>query len=204
MELEEMITVSDVVEYMYCPRFVYFERVLGIPQHEEKREKVLIGRNIHELKEKINKNYIRKSINAKAKFLNVYLSSKKYRIVGIVDEVLELEDGSYAPLDYKFAEYKNKLFKTHKYQSILYGLLIKENFNVEVNRGFVVYVRSGNLVKEIKFKQKDFDDAIGFIDLIFDIIENEEFPLDIKVNKRKCIDCCYRNRTFANTFKYLD
>ncbi|EHP85068.1 CRISPR-associated protein Cas4 [Methanotorris formicicus Mc-S-70] len=199
-----MITVSDVVEYMYCPRFVYFERVLGIPQHEEKREKVLIGRNIHELKEKINKNYIRKSINAKAKFLNVYLSSKKYRIVGIVDEVLELEDGSYAPLDYKFAEYKNKLFKTHKYQSILYGLLIKENFNVEVNRGFVVYVRSGNLVKEIKFKQKDFDDAIGFIDLIFDIIENEEFPLDIKVNKRKCIDCCYRNRTFANTFKYLD
>ncbi|XRO74657.1 CRISPR-associated protein Cas4 [Methanocaldococcus sp. 28A] len=193
MELEGMITVSDVVEYMYCPRFVYFERVLGIPQHEEKREKVLIGRNIHDLKEKINKNYIRKSINAKAKFLNVYLSSKKYRIVGIVDEVLELENGSYAPLDYKFAEYKNRLFKTHKYQSILYGLLIKENFGVEVNRGFVVYVRSGNLVKKINFKQKDFEDAVRFIDLIFDIIENEKFPMNIKVNKRKCIDCCYRN-----------
>jgi len=193
MELEEMITVSDVVEYMYCPRFIYFERVLCIPQHEEKREKVLIGRHIHELKEKINKNYIRKSINAKAKFLNVYLSSKKYRIVGIVDEVLELEDGSYAPLDYKFAEYKSRLFKTHKYQSILYGLLIKENFGVDVNRGYVVYVRSGNLVKEIKFKQKDFDEAVEFIDLIFRIIENEEFPLNIRVNKRKCIDCCYRN-----------
>jgi CRISPR-associated exonuclease Cas4 len=193
MELEEMITVSDVVEYMYCPRFIYFERVLCIPQHEEKREKVLIGRHIHELKEKINKNYIRKSINAKAKFLNVYLSSKKYRIVGIVDEVLELDDGSYAPLDYKFAEYKSRLFKTHKYQSILYGLLIKENFGVDVNRGYVVYVRSGNLVKEIKFKQKDFDEAVEFIDLIFRIIENEEFPLNIRVNKRKCIDCCYRN-----------
>ncbi len=188
-----MITVSDVVEYMYCPRFVYFERVLGIPQHEEKREKVLIGRNIHDLKEKINKNYIRKSINAKAKFLNVYLSSKKYKIVGIVDEVLELDDGSYSPLDYKFSEYKNRLFKTHKYQSILYGLLIKENFGVEVNRGFIVYVRSSNLVKEIKFKQKDFDKAIEFVDLIFKIIKNEEFPLNIKVNKRKCIDCCYRN-----------
>jgi len=188
-----MITVSDVVEYMYCPRFIYFERVLCIPQHEEKREKVLIGRHIHELKEKINKNYIRKSINAKAKFLNVYLSSKKYRIVGIVDEVLELDDGSYAPLDYKFAEYKSRLFKTHKYQSILYGLLIKENFGVDVNRGYVVYVRSGNLVKEIKFKQKDFDEAVEFIDLIFRIIENEEFPLNIRVNKRKCIDCCYRN-----------
>jgi CRISPR-associated exonuclease Cas4 len=189
----EMITVSDVVEYMYCPRFVYFERVLGIPQHEEKREKVIIGRNIHELKEKINKGYIRKSINAKSKYIDVYLSSKKYRIVGVVDEVVELGDGSYSPLDYKFAEFKNKLFKTHKYQSVLYGLLIKDNFDVKVKRGYVVYVRSGNLVKEIEFKKKDFDDAVAFVNLIFDIIENEEFPDNIKVNKRKCIDCCYKN-----------
>ena len=190
---DEMITVSDVVEYMYCPRFVYFERVLGIPQHEEKREKVIIGRNIHELKENINKGYIRKSINAKSKYIDVYLSSKKYRIVGVVDEVVELRDGSYSPLDYKFAEFKNKLFKTHKYQSVLYGLLIMDNFDVKVKRGYVVYVRSGNLVKEIEFKKKDFDDAIAFVNLIFDIIENEEFPDNIKVNKRKCIDCCYRN-----------
>ena len=190
---DEMITVSDVVEYMYCPRFVYFERVLGIPQHEEKREKVIIGRNIHELKENINKSYIRKSINAKSKYISVYLSSKKYRIVGVVDEVVELGDGSYSPLDYKFAEFKNRLFKTHKYQSVLYGLLIKDNFDVKVKRGYVVYVRSGNLVKEIEFKKKDFDNAVAFVNLIFDIIENEEFPDNIKVNKRKCIDCCYRN-----------
>ena len=188
-----MITVSDVVEYMYCPRFVYFERVLGISQHEEKREKVIIGRNIHELKENINKGYIRKNINAKSKYIDVYLSSKKYRIVGVVDEVVELGDGSYSPLDYKFAEFKNRLFKTHKYQSVLYGLLIKDNFDVKVKRGYVVYVRSGNLVKEIEFKKKDFDDAVAFVNLIFDIIENEEFPDNIKVNKRKCIDCCYRN-----------
>ena len=57
----------------------------------------------------------------------------------------------------------------------------------------MVYVRSGNLVKEIEFKKKDFDDAIAFVNLIFDIIENEEFPDNIKVNKRKCIDCCYKN-----------
>ena len=188
----EMITVSDVVEYMYCPRFVYFERVLGISQHEEKREKVIIGRNIHELKENINKGYIRKNINAKSKYIDIYLSSKKYRIVGVVDEVLELLNGTYSPLDYKFAEFKDRMFKTHKYQSILYGLLIKDNFGVNVKKGYVVYVRSGNLVKEIEFKKKDFDEAIGFVNLIFDIIENEEFP-DIKVNKRKGIDCCYRN-----------
>ena len=33
----------------------------------------------------------------------------------------------------------------------------------------MVYVRSGNLVKEIEFKKKDFDDAIAFVNLIFDL-----------------------------------
>ncbi len=193
MDDVEKITVSDVVEYMYCPRFVYFERVLGIPQHEEKREKVRIGREIHNLKEDINKNYIRKSINSKLKYTNVYLSSNKYRIVGVIDEILVKKDSSYSPLDYKFAEYKSKMFNTHKYQSILYGLLIKDNYNVEVNKGYIVYVRSCNLVKEISFTEKDFKKSIDFVNLIFEIIENEEFPENIKVNKRKCIDCCYRN-----------
>jgi len=56
------------------------------------------------------------------------MASSKYHIKGIVDEVLHLGDGSLAPLDYKFAEYKERIFQTHKYQSVLYALLIKENY----------------------------------------------------------------------------
>jgi len=33
------ITASDILEFLYCPRFTYFENYLDIPQHEEKRFK---------------------------------------------------------------------------------------------------------------------------------------------------------------------
>jgi len=34
---------------------------------------------------------------------------------GILDEVLFLDENTAAPLDYKFPEYKNKLFKTYRF-----------------------------------------------------------------------------------------
>ena len=51
------ITPSEVMEYLYCPRFIYFMLVLQIPQKEEQRYKVQRGRKAHDRKTKINKKY---------------------------------------------------------------------------------------------------------------------------------------------------
>ena len=40
-EREIFVTVSDALEYLFCPRFIFFERCLMIPEHQEKRYKVL-------------------------------------------------------------------------------------------------------------------------------------------------------------------
>ena len=58
------VTPSEVIEYLYCPRFIYFMDVLKIPQHEHKRFLVNKGREIHKLKLVRNKDYIRKKIGA--------------------------------------------------------------------------------------------------------------------------------------------
>ncbi len=186
-----LINVSDVIEYNFCPRFIYYIYCLKIPQHEEKRYKVIKGRAVHEDKSRINKKYLRKKLGVLDKRENVYLSSRGYKIKGIVDEVLFLEDGNAAPLDYKFAEYKERLFKTHRFQSVLYGLMIKEVFDVEVKKGFVCYVRSNNLVKEIIFRSKDFEKGISAIDEILEIIWKGTYP-DGRKNLNKCVDCAYR------------
>ena len=55
------------------------------------------------------------------------MTSEKYYIKGEVDEVLTLSDGTMAPLDYKYAEYRETIFGTYRYQSVFYRLLIKEN-----------------------------------------------------------------------------
>jgi len=189
---EVFITVSDVMEYLFCPRFTYFMHCLGIPQHEEKRYKVLKGRALHEAREKVNKSYIRKKLQCVRKDVAVYLVSRKYCLKGEVDEVLFLEDGTAAPLDYKFAEFKDKVYRTHKYQSALYGLMIADNYGVAVNKGFVCYTRSNHLVQEIKLTNKDFERAIALVNEVLEIIQKGFYPEATK-NKARCVDCTYRN-----------
>lgn len=191
-ETETMITISDVLEYLFCPRFIYFMYCLDIPQHEEKRFKVLKGRDVHEIRRLTNTEYARKKLNCMRKERDVFIASKENRIKGIVDEVLFLEDGTAAPLEYKFAEYKDKIFRTYKYQLILQALMIKENYGIDVERGYICYTRSNSLVKQIDFKPSDFKKAVEIIESVINIIEKGVYPKVTK-SSMKCVDCCYRN-----------
>jgi CRISPR-associated exonuclease Cas4 len=189
---EIFVTVSDALEYLFCPRFIFFMHCLGIAQREERRYKVLKGRELHEIREKVNRDYVRKKLNCTGKEISVYLTSHKHHFKGEVDEVLFLEDGTAAPLDYKYAEFKKTIYKTHKFQAALYGLLIKEHFGVEVKKGFVCYTRSNNYVAEIDFKQKDYEKAKEIVREILMIIQRGYFPDGTK-QKARCVDCTYRN-----------
>ena len=117
------ITPSHIIEHLYCPRYTFFQYVLCVPQFEEKFYKVSKGRHIHDSKLEQNKAYLRKRIGVTDKRLNQYLTNDYLR--GEVDEVLFLNDGTMAPLDYKFAEYKEKIYNTYKTQLFCYALLIE-------------------------------------------------------------------------------
>ncbi|HOB72161.1 MAG TPA: CRISPR-associated protein Cas4 [bacterium] len=187
-----LLTPSEIIEYLYCPRFTYFMFVLDIQQHEEKRYKVQVGREIHEEKAQINKDYLRKKIGVTAKEQEVYLSNDTLHLKGIVDEVLTLENGTMAPLDYKFAEYSDYMFSTHKYQSLCYALLIEANYGLPVKTGFIVYTRSNNKLIEIEFKDEDRDKLKEIIREMVLIIQKGFFPKKTKSTAR-CGDCTYRN-----------
>ncbi|MFD2037563.1 CRISPR-associated protein Cas4 [Belliella marina] len=184
------LTPSHIIEYLFCPRFTYFEYVLSIPQFEEKNYKVIKGRDIHDVKLERNKDYLRKKIGVKEKWQDQYLTNESLR--GKVDEVLLLENGTMAPLDYKFAEYKDRIFETYKQQLVCYAILIEENFGKVVNKGFLVYVRSKNKLIEIDISSEDKEEIKLSIKAIQEIMEENRFPKATKFKKR-CVNCTYRN-----------
>ncbi|AKB42875.1 MULTISPECIES: CRISPR-associated protein Cas4 [Methanosarcina] len=187
-----IIRISDVLEYLFCSRFIYYMYCLDIPQHEEKRFKVIKGREVHETRKLTNRDYVRKKLNCMRKDSDVFIASKQHHIKGIVDEVLFLEDGTAAPLEYKFAEYKDKIFKTYKFQLVLQALLIRENYSIEVNRAYICFTRSNSLVKEMEITTSDFKKAEKIIEEILDIVQKGLYP-KTTISSRKCVDCCYRN-----------
>ncbi|MEW6621099.1 MAG: CRISPR-associated protein Cas4 [bacterium] len=191
-ESTPMITPSEVIEHLFCPRFTYFMNCLKIPQHEEKRYKVLKGRELHSRREQENREYLRKRIGCIGKEILVYLASPRLRVRGIVDEVLTLTDGSMSPLDYKYTEFNDFLFKTHKIQSVIYAMLIKEIYQKPVNEGYICYVRSGNTLKKILYKSDDFEYTNKVIDEIFKVIMLGYYPKKTSYANR-CVDCCYQN-----------
>lgn len=192
MSTRIFVTPSDVIEYLYCPRFVYFMHVLKIEQQEHKRALVNKGRDIHMLKMVRNKDYLRQKIGVIDKKIEVYLSSENLKLVGKIDEVLFLDNHEAAPLDYKYAFWENRLYKTLKIQQTLYSLLIEENYKVTVNKAYLVYVRSKNHLEEIDITRRMKSEAIEIVNEIFDIINLNYFPGKTKT-KSKCLDCTYRN-----------
>lgn len=184
------LTPSHIIEYLYCPRFTYFEYVLAIPQHEEKSYKVMRGRDLHDEKLERNKEYLRKKIGVVGKHPDKYLTNGWLR--GRIDEVLELTDGSLAPLDYKFAEFKERLFETYKIQQYCYAALIEENFQRPVHRGYIIYIRSKHHVLEVPITDEDKRRIKETAREIWKIIDRNFYPGATKFKKR-CLDCTYRN-----------
>lgn len=169
---------------------MYFEHVLDIPQYEEKSYKAMRGRHLHDRKQSINKEYLRKKIGVKEKYQEQYLSNDFLR--GKVDEVLLLDDGTMAPLDYKFAQYKDKVFNTYKTQLFCYAWLIEDNFSCRVEKGFLVYTRSKNKLIEVEITEDAKQEVRENVNAIIDIIANNRFPKATRYKKR-CRGCTYRN-----------
>ena len=186
------LTVTHLLEHLYCPRFTYFEYVLAIPEHQERRPLVQMGRQAHEERRKINPGYLRKKLGVVERRFDVPLASRRVGVRGSVDEVLTLEDGTMAPFDYKFAEDPGKVYHNLKVQAALYGLLIREVFGVTVRRGFLCYVRSAHRVVVLEHTEKDYEEAEAVVREALTVIQTGMFPAATRW-KARCRDCCYRN-----------
>lgn len=184
------LTPGHLIEYLFCPRFTYFEYVLRLPQYEDKHYKVLRGRRLHDERLERNKAYLRKRIGAADKQLDVYLGNALLR--GRVDEVLTLQDGSMAPLDYKFAEWNERTFRTYRIQLACYAWLIQDTWGVPVRKGFLVYTRSRNHLEEVPIGEQELAEVRQAAAEVLEIIEKNRFPKGVREAK-KCVHCTYGN-----------
>lgn len=191
-EQTPMLTPSDVLEHIFCPRFTWFMHVQNIPQHEDRRFKVLKGREVHQRRETENKAYLRKKLGVVKKETAVYIASARLRLRGMVDELLWLTDGTIAPLDYKYTPPREQVFSTHRNQIVLYAMLAADVYPEPVHKGFVAYIRGSTSLIEVPITEDLVKDATAQIGEIFAIIKSGRLPRRAPQSVR-CQDCCYRN-----------
>ncbi len=184
------ITPSHIIQYLYCPRFTYFEHLLKVPQFEGKRFKVTKGREVHAQRGEQNVAYLRKRLGVQKKLINQYLTNDVLR--GEVDEILFLQEGTAAPLDYKFAKYEGRIYDTYRTQLHCYAWLIEANFDLQVSKSYLVYTRSRNKVIQIDIERGDLERIEEVVCQIGSLLQTQLIPKATR-SKKRCLDCTYRN-----------
>jgi len=189
---EHFVSVTDVKHYLYCPRIVYFERVL--------HAKPMLGSQQEESKE-LHEEYVKKELKRKdaiyyspefigaEKLLFTSLSSSLLELRGDLDCIIKTEKGEYIPVDYKnMQSNRGRVWMDHKYQLVAYALLIEEEFGTQVRRGFVSYLPE-KLILELEITPTMKTHVKRVIGHVKRIVREEKLP-PIRVAKHKCTGGC--------------
>lgn len=189
---EDSVSVTDLKHYFYCPRIVYFERVLhakpslGSQQIDSGEQHEEYVRKENRRKDAI---YYSPDFVGASKMFFVPLYSHRLRLSGIVDLIIRTRDGEYVPVDYKnMMSNHGRVWTDHKYQLTAYALLVDESFDTCVKRGFINYIPEGKVIGlEITRSMKVFvEKVLGDVEKI---IREEKLP-PIKVSRKKCGGGC--------------
>jgi len=194
---ESSVSVTDIKHYIYCPRLVYFDKVLHATP--------IFGSQQEDSKE-LHEDYVKKELRRKEaiyyspefvgaeKLLFTSFSSGVLELQGNVDCIIRTVKEEYIPVEYKnMSSDKGKVCMDHKYQLAGYALLIEENFKTVVKRGFVNYLPETLILQiEITPTMKSYvKRVLGYIKRI---IKDEELP-PIRVAKQKCTGGCGHKQT---------
>jgi len=182
-----MISVTTVVENVFCQKFTYYGEVLGLLQYEEKRGAVISGKSFHARHEKTNQKFIPKNILGK-KITATKFYSKKYDFLGVVDEAIEQEN-QIILIERKFSDY----FKVHDTIMVQLGLLsilLEENLKKPVNEAHVVFHKDkrDEVIIPIDEETKTF--ALRMLNRTKKTIKTGMMPESQYDNR--CLNCCYR------------
>jgi len=194
---EFFVSVTDVKHYVYCPRLVYFDRVLhatpvfGSQQEEGKEShEDYVGK---ELRRKDAIYYSPEFVGAEKLLFNP-LSSDALGLQGNVDLIIKTAKGEFVPVEYKnMRSDDGRVCMDHKYQLVAYALLIEETFGAVVKRGFVNYIPE-TLILQFEITPTMKSHVKRVLGHIGRIIKDEELP-PILVAKHKCQGGCGHKQT---------
>jgi len=153
--MDEWIQVSDITQFFYCPRKVYFRRVLGLEiaprpkmelgreEHEKEHERVEHRKNVYGIK--------REEISKICH--DLMIESEKLGLYGKIDSVVFLESGEIIPVELKYT-HTPEVIRNWRKQLTAYALLLEDKYNTRVRRG-IFYFQQQKKVVEVEITHQD-------------------------------------------------
>ncbi len=185
------LTVSDLRQYEYCPRKVYFTHCLGFSRGKhityKMQEGTLEHLRVRDLEERRTlKSY---GLVEGERLFEVKFYSDKLKLTGLLDMVL-LSSGEAIPVEYKNS-LAGRVGEDHKLQLCAYALLIEERWQVPVKRAFVHFIQLKRSVR-VKLDTALRAKTLQRLEDIGKMVTGETMP-DATPVRARCTDCEMRN-----------
>lgn len=190
------LKVSDLKQYVYCPRVVYYQYLMPVEKKTTfkmeygKIEEAKIDKleNRRKLK-KYGLSEGRRSFHESVRSSLLGLSGKLDLLIQTSACAIADREEEYFPVDFKFTQ--GRPHKNHIYQLCGYALILDELYKTEVKKGFVYLIPQEDAVAfDLDYSLKI--ETLKMLDEIRNMIIMDKMPPVVE-NRNKCDDCEYRN-----------
>ena len=183
------LRVSDLKQYIYCPRIIYYYYVLPIPRRVTR--KMEYGKLEHVEITRLEKRRRLKAyglLEGERKF-QVHLESSRLGLHGLLDMMIPTAGGQVYPVEFKYSPSKKGLHV--KYQLAAYAMLLEESLRKPVRYGFLYLIPSKSVMPmEITSSMRDY--VKKALTAIRNIISGERVPVYTR-SKSRCVNCEFKN-----------
>jgi len=188
-----VLTVSDLKQFAYCPRIVYYSYCL--PLIRPVTFKMERGAAAHaQAGEKEHRRTLKAyGLSQGERQFDVWLSSAELGLRGRVDMVIETDDNASVTPELIPVEYKNSRREAGahwKQQVAAYGMMVEEMRGLAVRRGFVYYLplRRAEETPITARLRAAVRETVGEMRRM---IEREAMP-EAPKSQGQCVDCEFR------------
>lgn len=190
MHKEEFyFAVTDIKQYGYCPRIIYFTYVQPVPRKITRLMEYGVMEHL-KLEELEPRRVIKKyGLTAGKKVFREKFASSTLKLSGMLDLSIHT-DGAIYPVEFKFTAAETIQYN-HRAQLGAYALLLEEKYGIKITTGFI-FLSAGKKIIPVALSERDKLKVVGYIREMSDIIHKETFPAMTR-NRGKCVDCEWKN-----------
>ncbi len=183
------LRVSDLKQYIYCPRIVYFYYVLPVPRRVTR--KMEYGKMEHFEISRLEK---RRGLRAYglqegSRDFQVFLQSARLGLHGLLDMAITTTGGQVYPVEFKHSVSKYGLHQ--KYQLAAYAMLLEDLYRKPVRCGFLYLIPSKTALP-IEITTGMRVHVKKTLSAVRNVIAGERIPGYVR-SKGRCTDCEFKN-----------
>lgn len=183
------LTVTDLKQYTYCSRILYFNRCL--PAIRPITEKMAEGRRAQEDEQgrEARRQLRTYGFTSGQRHFDVALYSSGLGISAVIDLVILRPDGQNIaiPVDYKLSDLAGEHFKL---QLACYGLLVEEEMELPAPYGFI-YLMPERRAQKVLITARDRERIQAALGEMREIVEAERMPV-MTTRPARCVNCEFR------------